>query len=128
MATDCIWVVEDDPSVGRALMRMLRALGIDCELCISGDDLLARIGSARPTFVLLDIHMPRISGIEALRHLRARGIDVPVVMMTGVERDGIRETCLAAGAADMLPKPVDARTITTLLDRLTGRAHRDHTA
>jgi CheY-like chemotaxis protein len=120
MATASIWIVDDDPSVGPALRRMVRSLDIDCVLCTSGEELLARIGAARPTFVLLDIHMPGTSGLEALRAMRARGIDVPTVMMTGVERDGTRETCLAAGATELLAKPVVADTIIILLDRFAG--------
>lgn len=122
MAAESIWIVDDDPSVGPALRRMVRSLDIDCVLCTSGEELLAMIGTARPTFVLLDIHMPGTSGLEALRAMRARGIDVPTVMMTGVERDGTRATCLAAGAAELLAKPVDADTIIILLDRFAGRA------
>jgi CheY-like chemotaxis protein len=121
MATASIWVVDDDPSVGPALRRMVQSLDVDCILCTSGEELLSRIGAARPTFVLLDIHMPGTSGVEALRAMRARGIDVPTVMMTGVERERTRETCLAAGAAEVLAKPVDAATITTLLDRFAGQ-------
>ena len=127
MATSSIWVVDDDPSVGPALRRMVQSLDIDCILCTSGEELLAMIGTARPTFVLLDIHMPGTSGVEALRAMRARGIDVPTVMMTGVERDGTRETCLAAGAAEVLAKPVNADTITILLDRFAGRGPEEAT-
>ena len=122
MATASIWVVDDDPSVGRALRRMVQSLGIDCVLCASGEELLARIGAARPTFVLLDIHMPGTSGVDALREMRARGIDVPTVMMTGVEREGARAVCLAEGAAEVLAKPVDARSVVNLLDRFAGPA------
>lgn len=122
MTTASIWVVDDDPSVGPALRRMVESLDIDCVLCTSGEDLLSRIGAARPVFVLLDIHMPGTSGIDALRALRARGIDVPTVMMTGVEREGTRASCLSEGAAEVLAKPVDAQTIVNLLDRFAGRA------
>ena len=122
MATASIWIVDDDPSVGPALRRMVLSLDINCILCTSGEELLEMIGTASPTFVLLDIHMPGTSGVEALRAMRARGIDVPTVMMTGVEREGTRETCIAAGAAEVLAKPVDADTITILLDRFTGQA------
>jgi CheY-like chemotaxis protein len=122
MTTASIWVVDDDPSVGPALRRMVQSLDIDCVLCTSGEELLSRIGAARPVFVLLDIHMPGTSGIDALRALRARGIDVPTVMMTGVEREGTRASCLSEGAAEVLAKPVDARTIVNLLDRFAGRA------
>jgi CheY-like chemotaxis protein len=127
MAEASIWVVDDDPSVGRALRRMVQSLDVDCTLCTSGEELLAGIGGARPTFVLLDLHMEGTSGIEALRAMRSRGIDAPTVMMTGVEREGTREICLAAGAVDLLAKPVDARTITRLLDRFSGRGPEETT-
>lgn len=121
MAATSIWIVDDDPSVGRALRRVVQSLDVDCVLCSSGEELLLWIGTGRPTFILLDIHMPRISGIAALREMNARGIDVPTVMMTGVERHDSRATCLAAGAAEVLVKPVDVRTISALLDRFSGQ-------
>jgi CheY-like chemotaxis protein len=121
MAAGCILVVDDDASLGRALQRMVRSMDIDCELSPSGDDMIARLQGLRPTFVLLDIHMPEKSGIESLAEMRSRGIDVPTVMMTGVEREGTRETCLSAGAVEVLAKPIDARTISQLFDRLGGQ-------
>jgi DNA-binding response OmpR family regulator len=121
MAVGCILVVDDDASLGRALQRMVRSMDIDCELSPSCDDMIARLQSLRPTFVLLDIHMPEKSGIESLAEMRSRGIDVPTVMMTGVEREGTRETCLSAGAVEVLAKPIDARTISQLFDRLGGQ-------
>ncbi len=122
MASGCILVVDDDASLGRALQRMVRSLDIDCEVSPSGDHMLSRLQDMRPTFVLLDIHMPEKSGIDALAEMRSRGFDVPAVMMTGVERDGMRETCLKAGAVEVLAKPVDARTILQLFDRLCGQS------
>jgi CheY-like chemotaxis protein len=124
MATGCILVVDDDLSLGRALQRMVRSMDIDCEVSSSGDDMLARVQGLRPTFVLLDIHMPEKSGIEALTEMRALGLDVPTVMMTGVEREGTRETCLQAGAIEVLAKPVAATTISQLYERLGG-PHRE---
>lgn len=121
MATGCVLVVDDDASLGRALLRMLRSMDIDCELSSSGDDMLARLHGLRPTFVLLDIHMPEKSGIDALTEMRSRGFDVPTVMMTGVEREGTRETCLSAGAIDVLAKPIDAGALSHLFDRLGGQ-------
>jgi len=121
MNSGCILVVDDDASLGRALLRMVRSMDIDCELSASGDEMIARLAGTSPTFVLLDIHMPDKSGIEALTEMRARGYTVPTVMMTGVERDGIRETCLSAGAVEVLVKPIDAQTIAQLFEGLGGQ-------
>jgi DNA-binding response OmpR family regulator len=124
MAEGCIFVVDDDPSLGRALQRMVRSMDIGCELSLSGDDMMARLPDLQPTFVLLDIHMPERSGIETLKEMRLRGISVPTVMMTGVEREGTREACLSAGAVEMITKPVDARTISRFFTLLGNRADR----
>jgi CheY-like chemotaxis protein len=121
MASGCILVVDDDASLGRALQRMVRSMDIDCEVSSSGEDMLARLQGFRPTMVLLDIHMPEKSGIESLQEMRLRGFDVPTVMMTGVERDGTRDICIAAGAVEVLAKPIDSRTIAQLFDRLGGQ-------
>lgn len=121
MAGGCILVVDDNASVGRALQRMVRSMDIDCEVCASGDDMIARVNTLQPTFVLLDIHMPGKSGIDALTEMRSLGCDVPTVMMTGVEREGTRECCLSAGALDVLAKPVSAQAIMNIFDRLGGR-------
>jgi CheY-like chemotaxis protein len=118
-------VVDDDASLGRALQRMVRSMDIDCELSASGNDMLARLPGLRPTFVLLDIHMPEKSGIETLVEMRERGLDVPTVMMTGVEREGVNESCLSAGAVAVLAKPIEARTIAQLFDKLGGQRNRD---
>lgn len=120
MTSGCILVVDDDASLGRALQRMVRSMDIDCELSTSGDDMLSRLPGLQPAMVLLDIHMPEKSGIESLQEMRLRGFDVPTVMMTGVEREGTREICLSAGAVEVLAKPIDARTIFQLFDRLGG--------
>jgi DNA-binding NtrC family response regulator len=121
MTSDCILVVDDDASLGRALQRMVQSMDIDCVLSPSADDMILRLAGLRPVFVLLDIHMPEKSGIEALTEMRSLGYDVPTVMMTGVERDGTRETCLSAGAFDLLAKPVDVQTIAMIFERFRGR-------
>jgi DNA-binding response OmpR family regulator len=124
MAAGCILVVDDDLSLGRALQRMVRSMDIECELSTSGDEMIARLSGLRPTFVLLDIHMPEKSGIDALTEMRMRGYDVPTVMMTGVDREGTRKTCLSAGALDVLSKPIDSGTISRLFERLGGHRRR----
>lgn len=115
-----IWIVDDDASVLRSMRRLVHSLDFEVEVWESGEELLEQLAEVWPTCILLDIHMSRRSGIETLREIRARGILVPTVMMTGVEREGVRETCLAAGALDVVAKPVAAHTILDILERIKG--------
>lgn len=113
-----IWVVDDDPSVQRAMRRLIESMSCSCAVFSSGHDLLAAIAGAQPDLVILDIHMPGLTGLDVLAELRARGVRVPVVLITGVEREGVRETCRAGGALDVLGKPVGAAEIGAVLMRI----------
>lgn len=121
MSAGCILVVDDDVSLGRAIQRMVRSMDIRCEVATSGADAILGLHGLRPAFVLLDLHMPGKSGLETLRELRAQGFSVPTVMMTGVKREGTEESCLSAGASEVLAKPIEASTLALLFDRFGGQ-------
>lgn len=99
-------VVDDDESVGRAVKRLLRAVGIGADTFTSGEDFLDMISSVpsyRPGCVILDIQMPGLNGLEVQRRLAGSGI--PVILITAHEDVGVREHALASGAAGYLRKP-----------------------
>jgi CheY-like chemotaxis protein len=109
-------IVDDDPGVLRALGRLMRSLGHDVVTYPSAEALLAGLAEGRPDGVLLDLHLPGLRGQEAIAALRGRGIAAPVVVMTGLDRPGSREACLAAGAAAYVTKPIRRDDLATLLD------------
>jgi FixJ family two-component response regulator len=98
-------VVDDDPSIRRALARLLRSAGLEAETCGSAGELLARNGLRRPACLVLDIHLPDINGISLLRQLVAAEPGLPVVMITGDQDPELRRQALQAGAAVVLAKP-----------------------
>jgi CheY-like chemotaxis protein len=108
-------IVDDDPSVCRALARVVRSLGFDVETCGSGEALLAGAGAREPDEVLLDLHLPGLRGAALLAALRDRHITARVVVMTGLDRPGSREACLDAGAAAYITKPVQREDLAGLL-------------
>lgn len=108
-------IVDDDPSVCRALARVVRSLGFDVETYGSGEALLAGAGAREPDEVLLDLHLPGLRGVALLAALRDLHIAARVVVMTGLDRPGSREACLDAGAAAYITKPVQREELAGLL-------------
>ena len=106
-----IAVVDDEESIRTALKRLLRAAGLEAEGYASGQAFLDAAVQRRPDCVLLDLHMPRMSGQQILERIRQMAARAPVVVITGHDTPESREQCLAAGAAAHLCKPLDDRLL-----------------
>jgi len=125
--TDRILVVEDDAAQRVGLQQLVKSWGFAVEAASDGQDALAKIGTVRPTIVLSDLVMPRMSGLELLTALRAEHNDLTVVLMTA---QGSVETAVAAikqGAYDFVTKPIDPQRLKILLDQIVERhdTHRE---
>ena len=75
-------VVDDEESVRRALIRLLRAANMDAEAFASGEAFLESLEKFRPDCVVLDVRMPRMDGVEAMGRMLARKKDLPVILNT----------------------------------------------
>lgn len=110
-----IAVVDDEESVGRAFVRILRAMGYSARAFISGADFLRNWPANRPDCLFLDLQMPELSGVDVQRALNRAGAYVPVVIVTAYDSPSSRAECLREGAIAYLCKPVEERL---LLDTL----------
>ena len=120
-----IAVVDDEESVCRALERLLRSVGFDVATFASGAAFLESDGRWRAACVVLDVHMPGLSGSDVQARLAAAAQEVPVVVITGRDSEEVRERAMAAGAAAYLRKPVDDQTLlTTLAAAMAGGRRR----
>jgi CheY-like chemotaxis protein len=106
-------IVDDDPGVCRALARLVGSLGLETEVYGSGEALLDGFTGSQD--VLLDLHMPGPHGPELISALLDRHASARVIVMTGLDRPGAREACLAAGAAAYILKPVQRAELARLL-------------
>ena len=106
-----IAVVDDEEPIRKALKRLLRAAGLDAEGYASGQAFLEGAATRRPDCVLLDLHMPSMSGQQLLAQIRKMAGRPPVVVITAHDTPETREQCLAAGAAAYLRKPLDDRLL-----------------
>jgi DNA-binding NtrC family response regulator len=103
-----ILVADDEPSV-RELLRQYLAVqhaAYDVETVASGEEAVRAVRERRPALVLLDIEMPGMGGVDALRAIRAFDTRIPVVMVTGNESARIAGEVIALGALSYVPKPV----------------------
>jgi FixJ family two-component response regulator len=103
-----VFVLDDEPSVVVALGRILQAHGFAIRVWTAAAEFLDAHDGETPGCLVADVHMPGMSGLEVQRALLARGIDRPIVFITG-EAD-VRTTVLGmkAGAVTFLTKPVQA--------------------
>jgi FixJ family two-component response regulator len=106
MSASVIFVVDDDPSVRRALARLLRCEGYVVETFASAEDVLALELGERPSCVVLDLRMPGIDGLELQARLRANGREPAIVFLSGRGDVPAATEAMKAGAVDFLEKPV----------------------
>jgi EAL domain-containing protein (putative c-di-GMP-specific phosphodiesterase class I) len=111
-----ILVVEDDPELIRAYQRVLRAAGFAVEPAATGTLAAAALERPLPDVVLSDIDLPGLNGIELLRLVRARDLDLPVVLVTGNPRVETAIEAVRHGALRYLVKPVPPRELIEALD------------
>ena len=117
-----VLIVDDDASVRRALGRLIRAAGYDVEVFAGAADYLARDPPARPACLVLDIRLPGMTGIELQRALEGTALALPIVFITGHGDDAVRDQTLAAGAVDVLYKPVDDHVLLAAIERALWRS------
>jgi FixJ family two-component response regulator len=101
-------IVDDEESVRTSLRRLCLALGLDATVFASGPDLIASLdaGAPAPDCLLLDAHMPDMTGLEVQHLLSRRGTRFPVLVYTADDAPEAQARYLAAGAADYLRKPL----------------------
>lgn len=100
-----VLIVEDDPKVAGAVQAGLTAEGCDVAVARTGEDGYFRVTTEPFDVILLDIGLPGRSGLEILASLRARGLTLPVLLLTA--RDAVEDRVLGldSGADDYLVKP-----------------------
>lgn len=115
-------LVEDDLSLRESLARDLRAAGYAVDTCGDGEE-AAHLGEVEPyDLVVLDLGLPGRSGLEVLRHWRARGLTVPVLVLTARDAWYERVDGFQAGADDYLGKPFHFEELAARLAALTKRS------
>jgi FixJ family two-component response regulator len=104
-------VVDDEAPVRKALSRLLLASDFDVETFASGQEFLDALAANRPDCLVLDLHMPFMTGVDVQRKLARAGARLPIVVITAYDDPASRAQCLTVGAAAYLLKPFDDQTL-----------------
>jgi len=116
-----VLVVDDDPSVRNFLKRGLAYEGFAVDLAESGEVGLKMARERQPDFVILDLMMPGIDGLEVLRRLRAVDEQLPVIMLTAKDTPEDQIKGLETGADDYVVKPVSFEVLLARIRALLRR-------
>jgi two-component system alkaline phosphatase synthesis response regulator PhoP len=100
-----IAVVEDDRAIAEGLALNLRLLGYRTEMIADGEAALERVEAGQPDLVLLDITLPKRSGLWVLEQLRQRENQVPIVVLSARQDEHDKVAALSLGADDYITKP-----------------------
>jgi FixJ family two-component response regulator len=112
-----VYVVDDDPSVRKALERLLRSAGHEGKTFASAVEFLESAHADAPGCLILDIKMPKVSGLELQERLAEKGISFPIIFVTGHGTVPGSVKAFKAGAMDFLQKPFGDRELLDAVSR-----------
>lgn len=117
-----MFIIDDDRGVREALQSLLRSVGLRVELFDSAAGFMESALPDVPSCIVLDIRLPRLSGLDFQTELAKAGLDLPIIFITGHGDIQMSVQAMKAGAVDFLTKPFRDQD---LLDAVTAAIERD---
>jgi FixJ family two-component response regulator len=112
-----IYIVDDDEAVRKSLMLLMKTEGLPARCFASAREFLETADFSAVACVLLDVKMPGMSGLEVQDDLQRRGIDLPLIFMTGHGDVPMAVQAMGKGAYDFIEKPFDNTMLLTRLGK-----------
>lgn len=113
-------IVDDEPSVRNALTRLLKAQSFEATAFASAAAFLDSLAVAVPDCLVVDFHMPKMTGLELQLFLRKAGTSIPTVVITAHDDAQLRQQCTAAGANAFLVKPITNTALVGAINMAIG--------
>lgn len=119
-----ILLVEDDATMQKMALKILRSRGFRVELAPNGREAVAMAARLKPGVILMDLSLPEMNGWEATRALKANPAlaSIPVVAITAHAMVGDSDAAIAAGCAECLTKPYEIDQLVGVAERYVGPA------
>jgi two-component system response regulator FixJ len=122
-----VHVVDDDDAIRRSVSFALKTSGFQVRLYESGSELMKAAPSLATGCILLDIRMPGMDGLEAQAALRAKGVTLPVIIMTGHGDVNLAVRAMKAGAVDFIEKPFQKAVLLNAIEQGFARLNHSNT-
>ena len=110
-----IAVIDDDPRVLESLVNLFASYGYKAESYLSAEQFLSSGGLSRSSCIIADVHMPHLSGLGLLQHVKNTNTSVPVIIITGKPSENTEAFYLERGAIGFFRKPVDGEALVDLI-------------
>lgn len=117
-----VYVVDDEEAIRKSASFMLKTSGYAVEAFGSGVAFLSAVAKLDPGCVLLDVRMPEMDGLQVQAELRARGIMMPVIVLTGHGDVSVAVQAMKAGATDFLEKPYEKQRLLSAVEEARSRS------
>jgi two-component system cell cycle response regulator DivK len=114
-------LIVEDSDLNRDLLVQIFEDTYDLEAASDGVAAVELAATKRPDLILMDIGLPRLGGLEAVRAIRAKDPGVPIIAVSSRVMPGDREKAIAAGCDDFVAKPIDDLLLVELVSRLLER-------
>lgn len=114
-------LIVEDNEFNRDLLVQIFEDAYEIELAADGQSAVQVAAATQPDLVLMDIGLPGLSGLDAVRAIRARSPDVPIIAVSSHVMPGDRERALEAGCDEFVSKPIDDVLLVEMVSRLVGR-------
>jgi DNA-binding response OmpR family regulator len=113
--------VDDEDALRELVKSQLEGEGFQVETADDGDTGIAMLGKHPFDVILLDMRMPRVNGIEVLKHIRAKKIPSRVIVLTAVDDLSVAIEAVKNGANDYITKPYDLTALVTAIQRVLSK-------
>ena len=120
-----ISIIDDDEQSRAALAGLMQAMGFTIETFPSALDFLASPNVRHTSCLIVDVHMPRMTGTELHSRLVGSGYDIPTILITGYPDDSARALAMGQGVVGYLTKPIDEKVLLGCVKSALQRAKPD---
>jgi FixJ family two-component response regulator len=102
-----VYIVDDDPSVRKGLSRLMKSAGLSFRTFGSAAEFLKEDFGELPGCLVLDVRMPVMDGLELQEKLKSEGHAIPIIFITAILDENVRDRVMASGALAYFVKPFD---------------------
>jgi two-component system, cell cycle response regulator DivK len=111
-------LIVEDSDFNRDLLVQIFEGTYDVEVASDGETAVQMASSKRPDLILMDIGLPQLSGVDAVRAIRARALNIPIIAVSSRVMPGDRERAMDAGCDEFVEKPIDDTVLVEMVGGL----------